>query len=93
MEEELRDMKARKAHYDMLHFVADAQQGIPKLCPRGSITKESVDEEDTYDYLPGKRYFICKDFEGFITVIKLVKKEFVTNFEAHACMILNFRET
>ncbi|WZZ19458.1 hypothetical protein YC2023_112547 [Brassica napus] len=63
MEEELRDMKARKAHYDMLHFVADAQQGIPKLCPCGSITKESVDEEDTYDYLPGKRYFICKDFE------------------------------
>ncbi|KAG2258045.1 hypothetical protein Bca52824_077339 [Brassica carinata] len=54
MEEELRDMKARKAHYDMLHFVADAQQGIPKLCPCGSITKESVDEEDTYDYLPGK---------------------------------------
>ncbi|WZZ91530.1 hypothetical protein YC2023_120109 [Brassica napus] len=48
----------------MLHFVADAQQGIPKLCPCGSITKESVDEEDTYDYLPGKRYFICKDFEN-----------------------------
>ncbi|KAG2295706.1 hypothetical protein Bca52824_042375 [Brassica carinata] len=68
MEEELRDMKARKAHYDMLHFVADAQQGIPKLCPCGSITKESVDEEDTYDYLPGKRYFICKDlrFEPWV---------------------------
>ncbi|KAL0751824.1 hypothetical protein Bca101_033827 [Brassica carinata] len=64
MEEEMRDMKARKAHYDMLHFVADAQQGIPKLCPCGSITKESVDEEDTYDYLPGKRYFICKDFKN-----------------------------
>ncbi|XP_022549872.2 uncharacterized protein LOC111201821 [Brassica napus] len=64
MEDELRDMKAHKAYYNMLHFVADAQQGIPKLCPCGSITKEVVDEEDTYDYLPGKRYFICKDYEN-----------------------------
>ncbi|KAG2306292.1 hypothetical protein Bca52824_026040 [Brassica carinata] len=62
MEEELRDMKAHKAYYNMLHLVSEAQQGIPKLCPCGSITKEIVDEEDTYDYLPGKRYFICKDF-------------------------------
>ena len=63
MEEELRDMKAHKAYYNMLHFVSDAQQGIPKLCPCGSITKEFVDEEDTYDYLSGKRYFICKDYQ------------------------------
>nr|VDC94795.1 unnamed protein product [Brassica oleracea] len=54
MEDELRDMKAHKAYYNMLHFVSDAQQGIPKLCPCGSITKEFVDEDDTYDYLPGK---------------------------------------
>ncbi|KAF3596065.1 hypothetical protein DY000_02020517 [Brassica cretica] len=64
MEEEQRDMKAHKAYYDMLDFVADAQQGIPKLCPCGSITKEFVDEEDTYDYLPGKRYFICKNYQN-----------------------------
>ncbi|KAF3589641.1 hypothetical protein F2Q69_00031897 [Brassica cretica] len=64
MEEELRDMKAHKAYYNMLHFVSDAQQGIPKLCPCGSITKEFVDEEDTYDYLPGKIYFICKDYQN-----------------------------
>lgn len=64
MEEELRDMKAHKAYISMVDFVAEAQQGIPKLCPCGSITKETVDEEDTYDYLPGKRYFICKDFEN-----------------------------
>ncbi|XP_013633054.1 PREDICTED: uncharacterized protein LOC106338678 [Brassica oleracea var. oleracea] len=64
IEEELRDMKAHKAYYNMLHFVANAQQGIPKMCPCGSITKEVVDEEDTYDYLPGKRYFICKDYEN-----------------------------
>ncbi|KAF2544474.1 hypothetical protein F2Q68_00030385 [Brassica cretica] len=64
MEEELRDKKAQKDYYNMLDFVANAQQGIPKLCPCGSITKETVDEEDTYDYLPGKRYFICKDFEN-----------------------------
>ena len=63
MEDELRDMKAHKAYYNMLHFVSDAQQGIPKLCPCGSITKEFVDEDDTYDYLPGKRYFICTDYQ------------------------------
>ncbi|KAG2286938.1 hypothetical protein Bca52824_046542 [Brassica carinata] len=57
-------MKAHKDYYNMLHYVADAQQGIPQLYPCGSITKEVVDEEDTYDYLPGKRYFICKDFEN-----------------------------
>ncbi|KAG2269229.1 hypothetical protein Bca52824_063784 [Brassica carinata] len=57
-------MKAHKDYYNMLHYVADAQHGIPQLCPCGSITKEVVDEEDTYDYLPGKRYFICKDFEN-----------------------------
>ncbi|CAH8382601.1 unnamed protein product [Eruca vesicaria subsp. sativa] len=62
MEEELRDQKARRDYYNMLHFVADAQQGIPKLCPCGSITKETVDEDDSYDYLSGKWYFVCKDF-------------------------------
>ncbi|KAG2286003.1 hypothetical protein Bca52824_045607 [Brassica carinata] len=35
-----------------------------QVVPCGSITKEVVDEEDTYDYLPGKRYFICKDYEN-----------------------------
>ncbi|KAL0775109.1 hypothetical protein Bca101_040261 [Brassica carinata] len=64
MEDELRDMKSHKAYYNMLHFVSDAQQGIPKLCPCGSITKEFVDEDDTYDYLPGKRYFICTDYQN-----------------------------
>ncbi|KAF8055105.1 hypothetical protein N665_1303s0007 [Sinapis alba] len=64
MEEERRDMKAHKAYYQKLDFVANALQGIPKLCPCGSITKEIVDEDDSYDYLPGKRYFICKDYEN-----------------------------
>ncbi|KAL0743163.1 hypothetical protein Bca4012_084676 [Brassica carinata] len=64
MEEELRDAKAHKAYYNMLYAVTEAQHGIPKLCPCGSIMKEIVDEEDTYDYLPGKRYFVCKDFEN-----------------------------
>ncbi|KAG5414967.1 hypothetical protein IGI04_002534 [Brassica rapa subsp. trilocularis] len=70
MEEELRDKKAQKDYYNMVDFVANAQQGIPKMCPCGSITKETVNEDDTYDYLLGKRYFICKDFEG-CTVINL----------------------
>ncbi|KAF3520903.1 hypothetical protein DY000_02063653 [Brassica cretica] len=43
MEEERRDMKAHKAYCDMLDFVANAQQRIPKLCPCGSITKEFND--------------------------------------------------
>nr|VDC75925.1 unnamed protein product [Brassica rapa] len=64
MEEELRDKKAQKDYYNMVDFVANAQQGIPKMCPCGSITKETVNEDDTYDYLLGKRYFICKDFEN-----------------------------
>ncbi|KAL0733153.1 hypothetical protein Bca4012_009363 [Brassica carinata] len=56
-------MKAQKDYYNMLFAVSDAQMGIPKLCPCGSITKEFVDEEDTYGYLPGKRYFICKNYQ------------------------------
>ncbi|KAF2544664.1 hypothetical protein F2Q68_00028537 [Brassica cretica] len=64
MEEELRDMKARKDYYNMLHAVSDAQQGIPQFCPCGALTKEVVDEDDTYDYVPGKRYFICCEFEN-----------------------------
>ncbi|KAG2272414.1 hypothetical protein Bca52824_066969 [Brassica carinata] len=64
MEEELRDMKAHKAYISQVDFVANAQQGIPQLCPCGSIMKRTVDEVDTYDYLPGKRFFICKDFEN-----------------------------
>ncbi|KAF3508383.1 hypothetical protein F2Q69_00001615 [Brassica cretica] len=64
MDEEQRDMKAHKAYYQRVDFVSNSLQGIPQLCPYGSITKEIVDEEDTYDYLPGKRYFICKDFEN-----------------------------
>ncbi|WZZ59452.1 hypothetical protein YC2023_059559 [Brassica napus] len=63
MEEELRDMKAHKAYISQVDFVANAQQGIPQLCPCGSNMKRTVDEVDTYDYLPGKRFFICKDFE------------------------------
>ncbi|KAL0747617.1 hypothetical protein Bca101_029619 [Brassica carinata] len=58
-------MKAHKDYYNIFYAVADAQQGIPQNCPCGSITKELVDEEDTYDYLPGKRYFICKDYEVY----------------------------
>ncbi|CAH8331339.1 unnamed protein product [Eruca vesicaria subsp. sativa] len=62
MEEELRDQKAHRDYYNMLHLVSEAQFGIPKLCPCGAITKETVEEEDTYDYLPGKTYFVCTQF-------------------------------
>ncbi|KAF3510696.1 hypothetical protein F2Q69_00003833 [Brassica cretica] len=74
MEEERRDMKAHKAYCDSFDFVANAQQGISKLCPCGSITKKFVDEEDTYDYLPGKRYFICKDYQATMGVQQEVER-------------------
>ncbi|XP_013614000.1 PREDICTED: uncharacterized protein LOC106320177 [Brassica oleracea var. oleracea] len=64
MDEEQRDMKAHKAYYQRVDFVSNSLQGIPQLCPCGSIPKQIVDKEDTYDYLSGKRYFICKDFEN-----------------------------
>lgn len=64
MDEEQRDMKAHKAYYQRVDFVSNSLQGIPQLCPCGSITKQIVDKYDTYDYLPGKRYFIFKDFEN-----------------------------
>ncbi|KAF3532879.1 hypothetical protein DY000_02038114 [Brassica cretica] len=64
MDEEQRDMKAYKPYYQRVDFVSNSLQGIPQLCPCGSITKEIIDEKDTYDYLPGKRYFICKDFKN-----------------------------
>ena len=72
MEEELWDMKAHKAYISQVDFVANAQQGIPQLCPCGSIMKRTVDEVDTYDYLPGKRFFICKDFEVSIDSLSML---------------------
>ncbi|KAL0847676.1 hypothetical protein Bca101_020922 [Brassica carinata] len=57
-------MKAQKAYYQRVDYVSNSLHGIPQMCPCGSITKEIVDEDDTYDYLPGKRYFICKEFEN-----------------------------
>uniref|UniRef100_A0A0D3CJV8 Myb-like domain-containing protein n=1 Tax=Brassica oleracea var. oleracea TaxID=109376 RepID=A0A0D3CJV8_BRAOL len=35
-----------------------------KKAQKDYYNMETVDEEDTYDYLLGKRYFICKDFEN-----------------------------
>ena len=72
MEEELRDMKAHKAYISQVDFVANAQQGIPQLCPCGSNMKRTVDEVYTYDYLPGKRFFICKDFEVSIDSLSML---------------------
>ncbi|KAG2306290.1 hypothetical protein Bca52824_026038 [Brassica carinata] len=62
MEEELRGESTQSI---LQHALPESSlTRIPKLCPCGSIMKEIVDEEDTYDYLPGKRYFVCKDFEN-----------------------------
>ncbi|KAG2248135.1 hypothetical protein Bca52824_087763 [Brassica carinata] len=56
-------MKAHKAYISQVDFVANAQQGIPQLCPCGSIMKRTVDEVDTYDYLPGKRMTVEEEVE------------------------------
>ncbi|KAH0841439.1 hypothetical protein HID58_092192, partial [Brassica napus] len=42
MEEELRDKKAQKEYYNMIDFVANAQQGIPKFAPVDQSRKKPL---------------------------------------------------
>ncbi|KAG2308367.1 hypothetical protein Bca52824_028115 [Brassica carinata] len=58
--DERRDMKARKAHYDSLHFV---MQGIQERCVCGQRLLRERAPADVFDYLPGKRFFTCKDYK------------------------------
>ncbi|WZZ15756.1 hypothetical protein YC2023_108845 [Brassica napus] len=69
--EEMKEMKKLKKHYDMLGFVADAQNGIPTCCPCGGEIMTNVSPTPKYksdfDTLPGSRYFTCKNYEVKLT--------------------------
>ncbi|KAG2318589.1 hypothetical protein Bca4012_057513 [Brassica carinata] len=61
--DERRDMKARKAHYDTLHFVTDSMQGIQERCVCGQRLLRERAPAEVFDYLPGKRFFTCKNYK------------------------------
>ncbi|KAG2264679.1 hypothetical protein Bca52824_071758 [Brassica carinata] len=63
MEEELRDMKAHKAYYNMLHFVANAQWGFPTVFPV-DLSRRRSSMKRIHMTTSRKRYFICKDYEN-----------------------------
>ncbi|WZZ67401.1 hypothetical protein YC2023_078771 [Brassica napus] len=62
--EERRSMKAHKAHFDTLHFVTDLMQGIQKRCVCGQHLVRERAPAEVFDYLPGKRFFTCKEYKG-----------------------------
>ncbi|KAG2311788.1 hypothetical protein Bca52824_023345 [Brassica carinata] len=61
--EEMRSMKAHKAHYDTLHFITDSMQGIQERCVCGQRLLRERAPAEVYDYLPGKRFFTCKEYK------------------------------
>ncbi|KAJ4875794.1 Uncharacterized protein Rs2_18054 [Raphanus sativus] len=61
--EEMRAMKAQKDHYDSLHFVTDSMQGIQERCVCGQRLVRERAPAEVYDYLPGKRFFTCKEYK------------------------------
>ncbi|KAL0700463.1 hypothetical protein Bca4012_056585 [Brassica carinata] len=61
--DERRDMKARKAHFDSLRFVTDSMQGIQERCVCGQRLLRERAPPEVFDYLPGKRFFTCKDYK------------------------------
>ncbi|KAF3587089.1 hypothetical protein F2Q69_00027453 [Brassica cretica] len=57
-------MKKTKKYYDMIHFVCDAEHGIPSACTCGGrIVDEISTNPKDKDWLPGRRYFTCNEFE------------------------------
>ncbi|KAH0904435.1 hypothetical protein HID58_043938, partial [Brassica napus] len=61
--EETRSMKALKAHFDILHFVTDSMQGIQERCACGQRLVRERAPAEVFDYLPGKRFFTCKEYK------------------------------
>ena len=61
--EERRYAKRQKDYIEMLGFVADSEYGIPKRCSCGGRIINEVRGEDEYDYIPGKRFFTCMNYE------------------------------
>ena len=61
--EERRSMKAQKALFDSLHFVTDSMQGIQERCVCGKRLVRGRAPAEVFDYLPGKRFFTCKEYK------------------------------
>ncbi|KAG5379730.1 hypothetical protein IGI04_027572, partial [Brassica rapa subsp. trilocularis] len=61
--EERRSMKAQKALFDSLHFVTDSMQGIQERCVCGKRLVRERAPAEVFDYLPGKRFFTCKEYK------------------------------
>ncbi|KAL0720084.1 hypothetical protein Bca4012_069408 [Brassica carinata] len=61
--EERRDSKRRQEYMDMVRYVADSEYGIPTACPCGGEIIHEVLGKAEYDTLPGKRFFMCKNYE------------------------------
>ena len=61
--EERRHSKRQNDYINMLGFVADSEDGIPRRCPCGGRIIHEVCGKDDYDTLPGKRFFTCKNYE------------------------------
>ena len=77
--EEMRDRKRQMEHSEMLRFVADLEYGIPRSCACGGRMIDEVRCKEEYDYLPGKRFFTCTNYQassslGFL-FIKLEQRD------------------
>ncbi|KAF3513998.1 hypothetical protein F2Q69_00007657 [Brassica cretica] len=55
------DDKRAKRYIDILYAVADSDYGIPRRCPCGGQIFVQICKAQAEI---GKKYFICKDFEG-----------------------------
>lgn len=62
--QERKEMKKMKKHFDMLQFICDAEHGIPTSCPCGGRIVDEVSTNPTdKDFLPGRRYFTCNEYK------------------------------
>ena len=75
---EIRETKRKKEYINMLANVADSETGIPTRCPCGGRIIHEVRGKDDYDTLPGKRFFICKNYEVIHHLFSLYFCHFVS---------------
>uniref|UniRef100_M4DV80 Uncharacterized protein n=1 Tax=Brassica campestris TaxID=3711 RepID=M4DV80_BRACM len=67
--EDRRHSKRQNHHINMLGFVADSEDGIPRRCPCGGRLINEVRGKEDYDILPGKRFFTCKNYEEQVKIL------------------------
>ncbi|KAL0690881.1 hypothetical protein Bca4012_090560 [Brassica carinata] len=77
-------MKALKAHFDTLHFVTDSMQGIQERCACGQRLVRERAPAEVFDYLPGKRFFTCKEYKAAVGLCSRGRARFHEN-EAGKC--------